>query len=144
MCFPRVAEAANRLAQAHGEVHDGLKALGVHRMQPFPVRENEFGIAQNSGEWVIDFVAKDFGDVAWKLLPWRPNGSLRPLRPSQPAFDQRRRQRNVISSASHEVDVAFRHQPGDFHLALGGAKNDDGRGFRQLPKRHGERDAVDQ
>jgi hypothetical protein len=56
--FPRIAQSSRGFTQAHGEVHDSLQPHRVSRRQPIAMREDKFGIAQNSGQRVIDLVAK--------------------------------------------------------------------------------------
>jgi hypothetical protein len=58
--FPGVAESADGFAEAHGEFDYGLQPLHIHRGQACAVREQQLGVAQNSGERIIDFVAKNF------------------------------------------------------------------------------------
>ena len=43
--FPGVAEAADRLAQAHSEVDDGLQPLRVHRSEAVAVSEQQLGVS---------------------------------------------------------------------------------------------------
>jgi hypothetical protein len=63
--FALLAEAADRFAQTHGKSGDSFQALLAALRQATVIlaanfREEELRIAQDSGEWIIHFVAQNF------------------------------------------------------------------------------------
>lgn len=70
--FARLAEAANRFAHAHRERGDGFQAFQARlrkRRTILPARfgEQELGIAENSSQWIVELVAKNFGKVFMQM-----------------------------------------------------------------------------
>src|ERR1700735_5292010 len=70
--FEGVPETPNGFPETDGEVEDSLKALSVDGGEALAMREQELGIAENAGEGIIHFVAKDRADVGGELGPRRP------------------------------------------------------------------------
>ena len=66
--IPGVGETPNGFAQSHGELRNRLQALDRGGRQPVAPREKQLGVAQNSGQWVIHFVAENFSEVARQFL----------------------------------------------------------------------------
>src|SRR5258708_35520388 len=64
-CFALLAEAADGFAQAHGQSGDGFQALLAAVREPAVIlaadfREQELGVAQDSGERVVHLMAEHF------------------------------------------------------------------------------------
>jgi hypothetical protein len=135
MCLviPGVADAADSFAEADGEVHDGLKALRLGEGEAVAVSEQHFGIAEDSGERVIDFVAKHLADILGTFAPRGTKREIGDFSPPEPAFEQRGSERNVIAGTHHEVGLTAGDQTGDFQLPLPGCQQDDGSDGGEVP-----------
>ena len=80
--FPGVAEAADGFAEADGEVDHGLEAVRIHGGEALAVSEKQLGVAEDSGERIIDFVAEDRGEVGRQFRPRRAGNGFRFVRPA--------------------------------------------------------------
>ena len=66
--FPLLAEAADGFAEAHGKSGDGFHALLAPAREESVVlaadfSEEEFRVAENAGERIVELVAEDFAEV---------------------------------------------------------------------------------
>lgn len=143
VAFPGVGDAANCLAEPHGEIHNGLQPLRVDGAQAILVHENEFRVAENSGERIIDLVPKNGRDITIRFGPWRAEYVARRYRPAQPSFHEAGCQRIEISGARHELDVSGSDEPGNFRLAFRGRKQNHRRRNRDVPQKIFERRVAD-
>jgi hypothetical protein len=71
-----VTEAANGFADTHGQVRDGLQALDSVRRQTIAAHQQQFGVAQDAGQLVVEFVAENFAEVGGEF----PAGKCRQVR----------------------------------------------------------------
>jgi hypothetical protein len=108
-----MAQPARRFTKPHGQVDNRLQALRVGSRKAVAVRQHKFGVAQDSGEQVIDFMAQDFGATRGQACPRRPERGLRTLGPAQSALDQTGGHWNKITGARNILQVIFGDQARD-------------------------------
>ena len=58
-----LADPADTFSQADGKVDYRLEALNINRREIVPMSQNKFGVAENTGERIVDFVAKQFAQL---------------------------------------------------------------------------------
>lgn len=64
----RLTETANGFAHAHGEGGDSFKTFdaGLGKLPsivPANFGEEQFGVAENTGQWIVEFVAQHFAEI---------------------------------------------------------------------------------
>jgi hypothetical protein len=64
MLVPGVGETAHGFAQSYGQPRDGFQAFDSGGRQPVAPRQQELGIAENSGQRIVHFVPQDFAEIA--------------------------------------------------------------------------------
>src|SRR5277367_3831055 len=91
--FPFLAEATDGFAQEDGECGDGFEALQAAGGQAAVVAaadfgEQQFGVAENAGERIIQFVAQNFAEVVSRSCQWPAGVVHKILRPCRARFDR--------------------------------------------------------
>lgn len=124
--LPGVADAADGFAEAHGEIDNGLEALGVHGEEAIAVCEKKFGVAEDAGERVVDFVAKHFADILGAFAPRGAEREFGNFCPAKTAFEKRSGQRNEVAGANQEIGLSAGDEPCRVGLAFGGSQEDYG------------------
>ena len=66
--IPGMAEAANRLAETHRELAHRFQALNGVRREAIAAAEEQFGIAEDAGQLIIQLVPQHFAEAGSKLL----------------------------------------------------------------------------
>ena len=80
--------------------------------------EQHFGIAEDSGERIINLVAEDRADVARQVGPLRFRHGFQLFRSSHSALDQAGGRGDEISGARHEFHFSRSHEGRDFRLPV--------------------------
>src|SRR5258706_15824844 len=88
MFFPRIRKAANSFAQPHCEFRDGFEALDGRGGKPVVPGEKQFGVAEDSGQRFIDFVAQNFSKITGRFVAWEMDHPPYPLSPAHATVEQ--------------------------------------------------------
>ena len=83
-----MAHAADGFAQAHGQTHDSAETLNVRYGHAIFVSQNKLGVAKNTGEGIIDLVAKDFGNIRRYFSRRESYGRFHPFGQAPSSFDE--------------------------------------------------------
>jgi hypothetical protein len=130
-----VTEAAHGLADAHGQLRDGLQALDGIRRQAIAPAQHQFGVAQYAGELVVELVAENLAEVGGEFLA----GKRRQVRgdrfQADAAFHTSRGNGNEGAAAENEIGRAGEHQKRQLRLASGRGHHDHWSGFSQQGNR---------
>jgi len=113
-----MAQAADGFAQAHGQTHDGAETLNIRYGHAIFVSENELGVAKNTGEGIIDLVAKDFGNIRRYFSRGESYGRFHCFGQAPSSFDEAGSQGQEVPDLSYEIDIASGHQRSNFRLPL--------------------------
>lgn len=116
--FPGVAEAADGFAEADGEVHNGLEALGVHGRETLAVSVKHLGVAEDSRERIIDLGAENRANIARQFGSKCFRRGFPLLRAAHSALDRAGGRGDEISGARHEFDFSRDHEGCDFRLPI--------------------------
>ena len=68
MFLPGVREAADGFPEAHGKLGYGFQALDGAGREPVAPREEQFGIAEDAGQRIINFVTQDLAEIAGQVI----------------------------------------------------------------------------
>jgi hypothetical protein len=113
-----MAHAADGLAQAHGQTHDGAETLNIRNGHAIFVSQNKLGVAKDTGEGIIDLVAKDFGDIRRYFSRLESYSRLHSFGQAPSSFDEADSQGQELPDLSHEIDIACGDQRSNFRLPL--------------------------
>ena len=68
MFVPGVGQAANGFAETNGKFGNSLQALDGARRQAVAPRQQQLRIPENSSQWIVDFVTKNFSEVSGQFV----------------------------------------------------------------------------
>jgi len=113
-----MAHAADGFAQAYGQTHDGAETLNIGYGHAIFVSQNELGVAKNTGEGIIDLVAKDFGDIRRNFSQRESYGRFHSFGQAPSSFDEAGSQGQEVPNLRYEIDIACGDQRSNFRLPL--------------------------
>ena len=98
--FPFLAQAAHGFAQAHGECGNRFQPLfsAVRKcavILPVNFRQQEFGVTQNPGERIVEFMTQHLSKIFLRLFEWFVDTFRDPPNLAQAAADQAKRRRKT-------------------------------------------------
>src|ERR1700674_6081579 len=79
MLFPGIGEAPDGFTEANGKLGNGLQALDGTGRKTVAPRKKQFGIAENAGQWIINFVAQDFTEITGRFVARKLDHSRNPF-----------------------------------------------------------------
>ena len=101
--IPGMTEAADGLAQAHGQLAHRFDSLDGVGRKAVAAAEQQFGIAENTGQLIIELVTQDFAEAGGEILKRRRSQLCRSCAKPNPALHARRRQGHKRAAARTEV-----------------------------------------
>src|SRR5207245_8079695 len=130
--LPGVAEPADSFAQAHGQLGDGLQPLesGLAEYPAafflFAFGQQQLGIAENAGQWIIDLVPENLPKISSSFLRGTQQLARAACLLGQPcpALQQSHCKRKKIAHSSYKIDCPRHNQEGQLGLALSRGQND--------------------
>jgi hypothetical protein len=120
-----VTETAHRLADAHGQLRDRSQALdGVGRQAIAPAQQ-QFGVAQDAGQLVVEFVAEKLAEVGGEFLAGKRRQVRRDCCETDPPFHPGCGGGNEGAAAGNKIGRAGEHQKGQLGLPFRRGHHDD-------------------
>src|ERR1700682_4711145 len=88
MFLPSIRETPDGFPEAYGQLGDGLQALDGSGRKPVAPGEKQFGIAEDAGQRIVDFVAQNFTEIAGQFVARKLNHSRHAFRQAHTTVEQ--------------------------------------------------------